>query len=267
MNEKIAMVLMTCDSYFDVAQHFFPILKMFWKDFDLKCFVVNDQLNAYYGYEKETIINCGENKPWTERLQKALEIVQEEYILFMMEDYFLGKEIENDTFNSILDYAIDNSIDYIDLRNHLHYKGKSIDGFKRIPCNVLYGMSLQASIWRKSYLLSIIKGQKCSAWEVENIFNKKVQTKGKGYIENCLSYPSNLFNIQNGVIKGKWDKSVLKFYKKRSYVIKPEPRGLLPRKDKARMTMFRLAYKIFPTSFIRWSKRLLKKIGFKFTTE
>ena len=262
-----AMVLTTCDSYYDVAKHFFPILNIYWKDFNANCYVINETSKKSYGYSKEIIINAGNTRTWIERLEYGLSRVKEKYILFMMDDYYLGKTVSNQEINHFVDYMIAHKIVYLDLRNNLHYKTKLVDSFSLIPKNVLYGISLQASIWNKEYLLSLLRGKKGTAWEVENIFNGQISDVKNTFYDGFLAFPNNALNIQNGIIKGKWDKTVINFYKKRNYAIDKGNRELLPRKENLRMNIHSFFLKHFSTKTIRRLKKILGRFGFKFVTD
>lgn len=269
MINDFALIVITCDSYYGVAKYFFPILKMYWPNFDEKTYIINETNKDSYNYPLAQIINAGPDPIWTNRLEYALEHISEKYILLTMDDYYFGKHINNETFGEIIDFMIKNQIYYYCLKNktiakHRYFPQKHI-GF--IDDNKKYGISLQAAIWDKNKLLEIIRGLSCSAWEVEDLLNQRIKKKFGGPIEGCATDTRNVLNIQNAVIKGKWVPSALKFYKKQGLIIDTGNRGLLSKKEILRQKIFTIFSRKMPNALSYFLKKILKKIGFKFVTK
>ena len=268
MIDNLALVMTTCDAYQDVAQHFFPILKKFWPSFDLKTYIITEtkEINS-----EDTFINyifCGNNKMWSERLIDGLKLIEEKYILFVMDDYYFGRMVDNQIFIDIVDFMQQNGIFYYNLKNKnkssRKFKGKKI-GYINKKTN--YGVSLQAAVWEKDYLLNLINGLKCSAWEIENYFEKMLLVEEGKYFLHGACDLRNVLNIQNAVIKGKWVPSAIKFYRKYDYQIDTSLRGMLPFKDVFRQSFFTFFSDIIPIRLRKRIKKMLKKMGMKFVTD
>lgn len=263
---NVALVVTTCDSYCDVMKHFFPILKLFWNDYNLQSYVITETNNINYDNKSKTILG-GREITWSERLRNALLQIKEDYIFFFMDDYFFGKKIDNPYITKIIDFMNEKDILYFDMRNHNKTTKKISSKIGLISKKNDYPISLQAAIWKKKYLLSFLEGKCCNAWEIENMLIKYCDDLDCKYIANCVCDLSNPLNIQNGVIKGKWLPSVIRFYKKIGYEIDYSKRGLLPFKSILRQNVFTFFARMMPKKMKRFLKKILKKIGFKFVTD
>ncbi|WP_320122125.1 hypothetical protein [uncultured Sphaerochaeta sp.] len=267
MIKDFAVLMTTCDSYYDVAMNFFPILKLYWSNFSEKVYILSEIGEYDYHHEDAIVINAGNNKSWSSRLEYAISRIDENYILFMMDDYYLGNNVSSENIKDIITFMKDNNIYYYCLRNmaktnKLYPNGKA--GY--IDADRKYGMSLQAAIWRTDYLRKIVSGNNCSAWQIENLMNRNISEK-KEFLENAAVDVRNLLNIQNAVIKGKWVPKVIRFYRRRGYIIALGKREILSIKERTWIFIAGRANKILPPNISRILKKKMKKFGFKFVTE
>ncbi|HHW69706.1 MAG TPA: hypothetical protein GX747_05170, partial [Tenericutes bacterium] len=69
-NYDMAILVVSCDAYADVAKYFFPLLKRYWPDCNYNIYFINNTLNE--DYENVTVINGGLNMDWSGRVKSAL---------------------------------------------------------------------------------------------------------------------------------------------------------------------------------------------------
>lgn len=267
MIKDFAVLMTTCDAYYDVAYNYFPILKLFWSNFDEKAYILNEEGTENYNYDDAIVINAGNNTSWSGRLEYGLSKIEEKYLLFTMDDYYFGKNVNVEDIKEIVTFMEDNNVYYYCLRNNGQtnklYPNRNagyIDADRR------YGMSLQAAIWRTEYLKEMVAGSDCSAWQIENLMNKKLGTKNE-FMPNAAVDLRNLLNIQNAVIKGKWVPKVISFYRSRGYIIELGRREILSLKERTWIFMVGRANRFLSQDALKRLKRIMKKIGFKFVTE
>lgn len=266
--KEFAIVVTTCDAYQDVMNYFFPILEKYWPNNKYNIYVISEKNSDYNCDGKVNIINTDSSLTWAKRFLTGLGKITEKYVLFMMDDYYIGKNIDIDYINYILDYINDNDITYYDLRNKNSSSKVLVKGkIGLIKTTKNYAISLQAAIWNKERLEAMIQNCDCSAWQIEEYFNSYCNEIGSDYVPNAVCDLTNPLNIQNAVIKGKWVPSVVRFFKKRGILINTKSRKFLSKKERIRQSVFTFFSNILPKMLRVKLKKFLKKIGFKFVTK
>ena len=169
--------------------------------------------NTFVGYEGLTVspyphkvIGKQQDYTFSSGLKRFLMDIDDEVVLLMLEDYFITEEVDNTKINTLVDLIrINPLISKIDLSGdrvkfaHVPYAAyKGIEFIKSTP-ESHYQSSLQAAIWRKSALLSIIDEQE-NAWQFE---------KGKALSGVVIGTKKPLINYINavggeGTQKGIW---------------------------------------------------------------
>jgi hypothetical protein len=111
---------------------------------------------------------------WSNGMIKMLEKFPDEYIILLLEDYWLDRRVDVRGVNTCIDYMEHRPrILRIDLTDDRQYAGGMFDvdkvgsyDFIETPPSTPYQMSTQAGLWRKSLLLDLLVPDK-SAWQVE----------------------------------------------------------------------------------------------------
>lgn len=203
--DNLAIVVTSCDTYTrDCGRPFLTLLDRYWQNHP----------KAYWIAEKlwpDGFVGATVNEPcWTKRVRLALEQVEEEFVVFVCEDFFLRSPVDERRiaycarllheypniacFNTELAYR------------HVYedkYFGKSISGFGLQHKRQIYNFSCQPSVWRKSALidcLSVIDGD---AWQWE-------LTKDDTKYDFFLNTGATIIDIGYdfgkpfGIYRGKW---------------------------------------------------------------
>lgn len=117
-------------------------------------------------------------KEWSDGLIKFLKFIQDDYILIMLEDYWIQRPVDTRSIEVCLSYMeMDNRVLRFDLTGDtMHCNGDCRDainfGFLNYydvvekPPDKSYRMSFQAGIWNSKLLLSLLKNG-MTPWEVE----------------------------------------------------------------------------------------------------
>lgn len=79
---------------------FFDIFSRYWPDCCFPIYLVTNK--AGIDNSNVVCIKTGEEIDWFTRTIKAVESVQNDYIIFLLEDYFISKEVTNDEISSIV---------------------------------------------------------------------------------------------------------------------------------------------------------------------
>jgi hypothetical protein len=258
----VAIVVLTFDGYKDVWDTFFECLKKHWSACPFKVYLVNNNLKP--DYLGVSVLNTGDEKSWSNRVRKALELIPEEIILVLLEDYFFHIDVDNKEIKKVVSYFIDNQLDYLRL-NPIPYEYKrKTKGIYPLDTRFLYGVNLQAALWRKAYLKELLFKDDFSAWEFEarQKLDSPTRIVGKCATVNyaCLPY-------LNGVIQGKWYPNTIKELTKQNINIDVSRRGIIPNNKLFIMDAQNWLLHNIPIGIIKKIKPFIKKMGFEFVTK
>lgn len=111
---------------------------------------------------------------WTDGLIFALNQIQEEAVILMMDDYWLNRQVNAQAVESIYRYTLEHpEVARFDLTTDRLYAGGMHDYARVGPLDVIisdphspYHFSLQAAVWRRSWLLQCLKPHE-TPWQAE----------------------------------------------------------------------------------------------------
>ena len=136
----------------------------------------------------------------------------------MLEDYFISKNINNEDFYEIVRFMkLHKSYYYqLSINEEIGIKYKDVT---QADSHIKYPISLQPAVWKKDYLLSKLKDiNKESPWDFEDYFRIKY-IKNKGKIEGVYYDTRDLLGYKNGVLRGKWIPSTVRYFEKKGISI------------------------------------------------
>ena len=136
---------------------------------------------------------------------KMLSAFPDEFIILLLEDYWLNRAVNLDCIKACVDYMETHPrVLRIDLTDDRQYAGSSFDVDKircydiiETPPGTEYQMSTQAGLWRKSLLLELLVSDK-TAWEVE------IHTAPPGNMR-VLGTRQKPISYANALLKGEID--------------------------------------------------------------
>jgi hypothetical protein len=127
------------------------------------------------------IINTGQ-LTWTEMLRCAIEKSKKDYIFLLLDDYLLMEDITDQEINLHLNFLVEHDANKIMIDRHsIFYKYESLIPYNNRTClkfdiNSRYLLSTQPSIWKKSFLQSVLD-EKLDPWQFETHKTKTIQGK------------------------------------------------------------------------------------------
>ena len=201
LDYDIDIAVISCDNYSDVWPLFFDNLFKNWEDCPLDIHLISNKKT--YNHKKIININVGEDVSWSNNLIKGLESLKKDYVMLFVDDLIINKIISVNYFNKISNWVNSNKPNY--LRLHISFKPNYYDDFIGIlPKKSPYKASLMPSIWNKNFLKKILKSRE-SAWDFE-IKGSKRAFNYNGF----FSLYDNFIHYNNSIIKGKWQRSMVK---------------------------------------------------------
>lgn len=164
---SIAIVVSSCDAFFDAWRPFVYFFRKHWSDCPFPVFLIVNRLRVRSNFVRPIVV--GPDRHWASNMQVALAQIEQPYVLYMQEDYFLNGEIQQEQLASDLAYAFDrNAASFC-----FYGRSKLEDDF--VPLNDLFGVvprdsdgrtRLQITLWRKDVLeLALRPGE--TPWNME----------------------------------------------------------------------------------------------------
>lgn len=270
-NNKLAMLLLSCDNYSDLWDDFFNLREKFWPDCPYTWYVVTESKD--YTRTNVEVIKCGNELNWAGRFRKAVQSVDNPLIGVYLEDYFINATVDNERIEGLVDFAIEKGVDFLDLGNVFKHKINQqkkqyfADHLIIIDKHLRYGLDTAAAIWKKEYLLEKLGEGDYSAWKFEADRCAEAASE-EGYNGLILVDERMSFNVSEipVVVQGMFYPPIIEDFRKRGYEIDTSKRKVMS------------GYQSFKYDFKRWCACLpfghkfmkwfgTKFLGYKFFTD
>lgn len=216
MNNKVTILVNSCDKYEDAWEPFFRLLKIQWPECENYKIVLSTESKQYNcDFLDVKTINIEENMSWSARLKNALEKIDTKYVLFFLEDFFLLEKVRDDIFNKALELMErDSEIGLITFnkRRFGSQFPEEVDHdrcFYKVKKSVTNRTNVLVGLWRKEYYLKLIFGDE-NPWEYEKNSNIRSRYAGwKIYSQDYKYSPAAFRYCMNpvdgyGITYGKW---------------------------------------------------------------
>lgn len=175
-SENITIVVSSCDAYSDLWYAFFKILKNEWPTVELPI-VLNTETKtfSFEGLNITTFQLCKNRQmEWGGRLKETLKLITTDYILFMLDDFFLYDKVNERKLYELYEIMEkDRSISVFEFKNT---SGKNLSceysDFEQRPRVGEYKFNCQIAIWRRKDLIKYLRVFE-SPWEWETKGNKR----------------------------------------------------------------------------------------------
>ncbi len=264
----LALVIIGYDGYEDVWEHYFELLDRFWPDNPYPVYLVNQEKRP--SYKNVTVINCGADAEWSRKAQTAVEQIEADYICLLLEDFLAGQRIQTKEVEDTLEWIIKEQIRYYKLFTFSkirtpHYKG--ISYLRTIPENMDYGISLQASIWERTFLKETLGTQNYNAWVFEADRLEESQNASSNLaMQGCVYDSRNILQIQHGIVQSKYLPNTVKYFERIGYPLNTKTREIMRGKN-YRLYRLKKAAGNLPPSMKPMVKKVMKLFGMKFVSD
>ncbi len=267
--DDISILIIGYDGYKDVWDHDVELLNKYWKQRP-KTYLADSILRPEY--EGVEIINAGEGSEWSRKVQVALETIESQYVILLLEDFFVTDYVDNSEFRAIVDMIEKDEIKFyqllVQLINPRWEKGKFYKGnrdIKIIPTNKKYGLNLQAAIWKKDFLKEVVGTGNYNAWEFE------VNQLGReDYNENKIEYLIDLRNvlkITHAIVQSQYLRGAKRKLRKLGINILEAERKQMSRSDDFKYQFKLFMYSITPKFLVKPAKAVGRLLKVDFVTD
>jgi len=230
LKKELAILVISCDKYEDAWVPFFSLLKVFWHDCPYRIYLGVNKLD--FSYPGVTVLKSGEDVSWADNVRKFLDQIEEEYVLTFLEDFYLSDYVDTAKIEEAFKLAVNENADVISMilpKKGLSYKDKP--GIYYINPESEYCINTSIAI-RKKEMFRILLKPGYSAWDFE-IKNSKSMNKIGKFPGLFLTYEEEYFKVLNGMWRGKWVNSTVKFCRKLGIEIDTSRRPLMNLRDTA----------------------------------
>lgn len=224
MNDNCAVFVSSCDKYEDTWQPFFKLLNKYWSDCPYQIYL-NTETKNYNNHKIKTINSHSPNETWSKRFYDALSSIKKEYIIFLLDDFFLYETVDQDEINNCIEYMDNNShiscfsfektnyknLDLIPSNLYNKYSQRGLNGDFWVNC--------QACLWRRKDLLRLINEHE-NIWQFEAFGTNRAKMLNKEFyiLNSCEKSVFNYYwhvDDQIGLCKGKWMQKTPEFFAKK----------------------------------------------------
>lgn len=235
--KRLAIVGVFFDGYIDLWRDFFGLMKKNWPDCPYDLYVIDNEIQLS---DSDTcgldvnVINAGKNAEYSKKIQMAIEHIDAEYLLLLLEDFYIVSPVCTKKIIDIMKLIENEDIDYYSMPMPEFIDKKEKESFKdyslrKISKNREYIFSCQPSIWNKDFLKLCIGKENYNAWIFEGIYAKTDSVRNDRFLKYSVLDYSNPLNLRHGAIQGKLVPNTVKLISKCGYSITTS-RDILPRK-------------------------------------
>lgn len=235
MKSDYTILVSSCDAYQDLWNPFYTILKANWPEVVQQEIVMNTEHGSYH-FEDLNVrtLQLYQNRPvptWSRRLKDHLLAIESDYVLLILEDFFLEAPVNEEIINRAVQALKENP-------NIAHFSfmptlweciddGK-FEGFVRRKHITPYKVNTQIGLWRKKELLALLRMHE-TPWEFEIYSNLRARLRPRKYYcaKNGAPQAFVYDAIFAGAIhRGKWTEKGVALLKKHQIDIDISLRGM-----------------------------------------
>jgi hypothetical protein len=172
--DNISIIVSSTDKYAELWDPFFKLLFNQWKSLntvnaDLPIYLISN--NKAYENNRVNNVNIPQEKSWSDNMLVTLEQVQTDYVIILLEDFFINY-LNEKRMVDILKTAQNNKVVYIQLTDMSpEYtnggKYEKLDGLFKKSKHDDFRTSLSACLWRTEDLRFLLKSGE-NPWEFES---------------------------------------------------------------------------------------------------
>lgn len=193
-----SILVLTCDKYDYCWDWFFACKEKYWQDCPYPTYLVTETKDCKHC---QTIKS---NSPiWTKRFRDALRQIDTDYILLMLEDYFIRQPVKQSRINQCFDYMLlhYDPITWNFEKNYREaYTKFCPHGWVRQRDRQVYLNSTQPGIWHRNRLIErLSEDQSPWQWELTSIssnYDHYINVGGQ-IIDNGYRYGQE-FGVKQG---------------------------------------------------------------------
>lgn len=261
-NDKLSIIVMSCDKYSGIWNDFFNLKDRFWPDCPYKTYLATD--SKEFVRDGVETIHFGNIREWSRCVRETINKIDTPYFCLWLEDALICEKVDNSVIESDLNYIIENKVDYFCIEIKRRFKPELMQEaaphIRVIDPHQRYGVDSAVAIWEKAYFMEKLQ-KDCSAWqfEVDRCIEAATTEGIKGITLYDDRHPANVSPIEV-LRRGELRPQAIKFFEGLGYHLNTEELPLMNKWNVFKETVRTKAAKMkFGRSFL---KRIGKSLGF-----
>lgn len=270
-NNDLAIVVVGFDGYSDLWDDFFGLINNYWKDCPFNIYLISNT-KKYTKNNVKTFTTIPDAE-WSLKVRTAINSIEEEYFLLLLEDFFFSSPVNNQEINSIVNFIVENNIQYVKLPYKGQYnkfkrkKYKNENQYFAIYQDEKYCISLLPGIWNKNFLKEKVGDGNYRPWKFEVDRNKESLFCQHQIFEKCCELRTNPFHILNGVVQGNFLPTTFLQLKKKNWTLNTNSFAIMSWKKYLYFRIKTIGVIYLPQKIQKPIKLILKKFNFKFVSD
>lgn len=237
--KNYSVLVTSCDSFDDAWVPFFRLYHKYWNDTSVTTYLITEYKTFEYPGINivNTLVSTSEHHrlTWAETVIKSLEQVHTDIVLMYMDDFFITAPVDIPFIEkAALRLQEDKNIDAIYLSANGPKDCKTFEPdetFCLVKQFSRYKVSMQACLWKKSVLLSLLKAHE-NAWMFEIFGTKRAHLLNLNFLRVSNNQINPIKYINTGITKGKWNPEVVEIFKKEGINVNFGKRGFFAYENK-----------------------------------
>lgn len=211
----VSILVSSCDDYHDVLNLFFAAFEEYWSGCPYPI-LINGEKNTFKSnvlkFEYKTITS--NHKKWGQRLLTSLHNLEDEFVITLLDDYILEKNINTEDINDTISFMQNNnniSCVYLYYLESLDFLDNELIKYKKVSDKTLYKINTLPGLWRRKDLIKLLEENDDPwSWEAFSMYRQSAKTT---QIFSVNSSSNNIYNYSaitgGAVYRGKWVKDVV----------------------------------------------------------
>ena len=222
--DQIAIVVSSCDPFFDAWRPFAQFFRKFWPDCPFPIYLVVNELDPRSSWIRP--IRVGPDPTWGRKLITALRQIPQPHVIYFQEDYFLTSTPDEKLMAEDLAYAFENGVDSFCFRARTQREPDFEfinERFGVVPEDSDGRTRCQATLWKRDVLLSLLREEE-SVWEFEA--EASPRTRHLRILSYGIREGAPINYTMSAIVRGLWMPDALALCKEHGVEIRPRVRGI-----------------------------------------
>jgi len=207
----------SCDAYSDIWDAFFSLMEKYWPDRPWPV-VLNTETKSYTREHTDIrVIHSDKDISWSDRLRRVLNLIESDYILFMLDDFFLMDYVDTRRVEECLEWIKKDSRVASFTFWPVSWDGKTgnYKGFQLRRHDGRNIVTATLALWSKEKLLSYLEPGE-NAWQFEAMGTKRSYERDDDFyvMHDIKPYVFPYSFVEIGLFSGQWLKKTVSFLKK-----------------------------------------------------
>ena len=219
-NNRLTILIHSCHKFSDLWAAHIKLLNKNWPNRNFRTIILTDAPEDIE-FENVEIISAGVGLEITDRIRHILPLIETEYVLVTLDDYFPIYPLHTQKIERLIDIMDYKGYDYIRLFPEPKCKLSPTDDQDIFTYTLdgEYRVNLYSGIWRKSLIEKTLSPKSLTAWEYE----VSLTPMAAKYHAKCAMSKGAEFPIMDVVRKGKLLRPAARYLNKNNLYFGPRP--------------------------------------------